>query len=105
MKTLEVKTSSATYPVYIGDGIKRNIVDLMTSTGHSYTKLLIVTDTAVDAIYGDEIVRLLEQKWSVHKVVVQAERSRNLLLSLSISIRKRFSFSWIARASLRLEAA
>lgn len=62
MKTLEVKTSSATYPVFIGDGIKRNIVDLITSTGHSYTKLLIVTDAAVDAIYGDEMVRLLQQE-------------------------------------------
>ncbi|PRS83664.1 MULTISPECIES: 3-dehydroquinate synthase [unclassified Bacillus (in: firmicutes)] len=80
MKTLEVKTSSATYPVYIGDGIKRNIVDLMTSTGHSYTKLLIVTDTAVDAIYGDEMIRLLEQKWSVHKVVVPSgEQSKSFV--------------------------
>ncbi|MBR3205984.1 MAG: 3-dehydroquinate synthase, partial [Bacillus sp. (in: Bacteria)] len=62
MKTLEVKTSSATYPVYIGDGIRQNIVDLITSTGRSYTKLFIVTDSAVDALYGDEMVQLLKQK-------------------------------------------
>ncbi|MFS0656527.1 3-dehydroquinate synthase [Bacillus sp. 179-C3.3 HS] len=70
MKTLEVRTSLTTYPVYIGDGIRQNIVDLMTSTGRSYTKLLLVTDSAVDAIYGHEMVQLLKQKWSVEKVVV-----------------------------------
>ncbi|TKD57268.1 3-dehydroquinate synthase [Bacillus sp. S2(2019)] len=78
MKTLEVKTSSATYPVYIGDGIRQNIVDLITSTGRSYTKLFIVTDSAVDALYGDEMVQLLKQKWSVQKIVVpNGEQSKS----------------------------
>ncbi|WP_353855418.1 3-dehydroquinate synthase [Bacillus sp. Bos-x628] len=78
MKTLEVSTSSSNYPVYIGDGIRRNIVDLITSTRCSYTKLLIVTDSAVDAIYGSEMVRFLEQKWSVQKVVVpNGEQSKS----------------------------
>ena len=47
-----------------------------------------MTDSAVDALYGDEMVQLLKQKWSVQKVVVPNGEQSKSLRSLSRFIRK-----------------
>ncbi|MGE6629530.1 3-dehydroquinate synthase [Bacillus sp. NPDC077027] len=78
MKTLEVKTSFSTYPVYIGDGIRRDILTFISSLGRPFTKLFIVTDSIVDSFYGKEIIDLLETKWQVKKIVVPSgEQSKS----------------------------
>ncbi|KXZ22012.1 3-dehydroquinate synthase [Bacillus nakamurai] len=70
MKELEVRTASSSYPVYIGEGIRKQAAAFLTSLNRPMTKILLVTDAEVDRLYGDDMYQLLSEKWPVKKVIV-----------------------------------
>lgn len=70
MKTLHVQTASSSYPVFIGQGIRQEACELLTSLNRPLTRIMLVTDEEVDRLYGDEMLHLLQEKWPVKKVTV-----------------------------------
>ncbi|MED0586821.1 3-dehydroquinate synthase [Bacillus subtilis] len=70
MKTLHVQTASSSYPVFIGQGIRKKACELLTSLNRPLTRIMLVTDEEVDRLYGDEMLHLLQEKWPVKKVTV-----------------------------------
>lgn len=63
MKTLHVQTASSSYPVFIGQGIRKKACELLTSLNSTLTRIMLVTDEEVDRLYGDEMLHLLQEKW------------------------------------------
>ncbi|GJJ26229.1 3-dehydroquinate synthase [Bacillus velezensis] len=79
MKELEVRTASSAYPVYIGEGIRKQAAALLSSLNRPLTKILLVIDAEVDRLYGDEMFRLLSEIWPVKKVIVPSgEEAKSL---------------------------
>ncbi|MDA7025643.1 3-dehydroquinate synthase [Bacillus sp. CLL-7-23] len=70
MKSLQIETASLTYPIFIGEGIRKNAVELLSSLNLPMTKILLITDDEVDKHYGEELFNLLHSHWSVKKVTV-----------------------------------
>lgn len=67
MRTLHVETASSSYPVFIGEGIRKQASELLSSLNRPLTSILLITDEEVDRLYGEEMFRILEEKWSVKK--------------------------------------
>lgn len=49
MKTLHVQTASSSYPVFIGQGIRKKACELLTSLNRPLTRIMLVTDEEVTA--------------------------------------------------------
>ncbi|MDR4157025.1 3-dehydroquinate synthase, partial [Bacillus cereus] len=52
MKTLHVHTASSSYPVFIGQGIRKKACELLTSLNRPLTRIMLVTDEEVERLYG-----------------------------------------------------
>ncbi|MGM0859259.1 3-dehydroquinate synthase [Bacillus atrophaeus] len=79
MRTLHVETASSSYPVFIGEGIRKQAYELLSSLNRPLTSILLITDEEVDRLYGEEMFRILEEKWSVKKVTVPSgEKAKSL---------------------------
>ncbi|MCY8933441.1 3-dehydroquinate synthase [Bacillus atrophaeus] len=79
MRTLHVETASSSYPVFIGEGIRKQASELLSSLNRPLTSILLITDEEVDRLYGEEMFRILEEKWSVKKVTVPSgEQAKSL---------------------------
>ncbi|MCY8909368.1 3-dehydroquinate synthase [Bacillus atrophaeus] len=79
MRTLHVETASSSYPVFIGEGIRKQASELLSSLNRPLTSILLITDEEVDRLYGEEMFRILEEKWPVKKVAVPSgEQAKSL---------------------------
>ncbi|MDQ0228753.1 3-dehydroquinate synthase [Metabacillus malikii] len=70
MESIVVNTSVDTYPVIVGNNAKSEIPNIIESLSPS--KILIVTDTAVDSLYGEELFTILAAKWPTFKFVIKS---------------------------------
>ena len=70
MNSIFIKTTEDTYPVFIGENAKKELPKLLRTLSPS--KVLVVTDTNVDNLYGDDLVSLIGGKWTTLKFVVQS---------------------------------
>jgi 3-dehydroquinate synthase len=81
MRELTVDLGERSYPIYIGQGILNEIVDLFAKNNiKSGTPLLIVTDERVAPHYLDRVAGLLEQGGfkTARAVVASGEKSKSL---------------------------
>ncbi|MDQ0299437.1 3-dehydroquinate synthase [Salibacterium salarium] len=60
MEQLLVETPSLTYPVYIGENIRRDSAELLKPLLSKKSRALIITDSKVGALYGEELEKTLE---------------------------------------------
>lgn len=67
MKTLHVQTASSSYPVFIGQGIRKKACELLTSLNRPLTRIMLVTDEEVDRLYGDEMLHFFARKMACEK--------------------------------------
>ncbi|MUK87273.1 3-dehydroquinate synthase [Ornithinibacillus sp. L9] len=76
MKKLSIKSSSHSYPVYIGENIRFNLSNLVRK---SYSSFLIITDENVGGLYLDDVKQSIGISDNIHHVVIPAgEQSKNI---------------------------
>lgn len=70
MKSILINTTDATYPVLVGENSIKELSNLLESLSPS--KVLVVTDTNVNQLYGDVLVDLVGQEWVTYKYVIRS---------------------------------
>jgi 3-dehydroquinate synthase len=70
MKSILINTTDATYPVLVGEDSIKELSNLLESLSPS--KVLVVTDTNVNQLYGDVLVDLVGQEWVTCKYVIKS---------------------------------
>ncbi|MGM0873993.1 MAG: 3-dehydroquinate synthase [Bacillota bacterium] len=70
MKSILINTTDATYPVLVGNDVIKELSNLLKSLSPS--KVLVVTDTNVDQLYGDVLVDLVGQEYVTYKYVIKS---------------------------------
>jgi len=85
MYSLEVKASSGTYPIYIKNGLIEQIGSEVKKI-YKGKKIAIVTDSNVDKLYGQKVIKdLSSQGFETFKIVVNAgEESKSFGTLLSV---------------------
>ncbi|QHE52515.1 3-dehydroquinate synthase [Pontibacillus sp. HMF3514] len=72
MKSINVKTASVPYTIYVGEGIRHQIKDFFS---HRYDQVMIITDTHVAPLYLDDVVSALGNDIKVSTYIIQAGES------------------------------
>ncbi|GAA0444271.1 3-dehydroquinate synthase [Lentibacillus halophilus] len=75
MDVLNVKAASRTYPIYVGEGIRRDINYLLPG---SYTSVLIITDEAVSGHYLEDVKEGLDQSRVFTHVIPVGEQAKSV---------------------------
>ncbi|MRX70998.1 3-dehydroquinate synthase [Bacillus lacus] len=75
MKTLHVQASSASYPVYIGEGLLNSAGNLLKELGLKPSKILIVTDKIVERLYSKELLPQLQKEYDVFTYIVDSNET------------------------------
>jgi 3-dehydroquinate synthase len=70
MESILINTSEESYPVIVGHDVIKQIPNLIRSLSPS--KILVVTDTNVDRLYGDHLVDLVGGEWKTYKYVIKS---------------------------------
>lgn len=70
MESIFIKTTDTTYPVIVGDDAINELSNLLRNLSPS--KVLVVTDTNVDQLYGDVLVDLVGREWTTYKYVIKS---------------------------------
>ncbi|WP_017755581.1 3-dehydroquinate synthase [Calidifontibacillus oryziterrae] len=70
MEILTISTSSKTYPLYIGSGIRFNIQSLMNELNRNFSSVFIITDTNVEPLFLNDIKKSLSQYERVYSYVI-----------------------------------
>lgn len=70
MKSIFINTSDESYPVFVGDDAINELSPLLRSLSPS--KVLVVTDTNVDKLYGNVLVDLIGGEWTTYKYVIKS---------------------------------
>ncbi|MGN7939799.1 3-dehydroquinate synthase [Virgibacillus sp. 6R] len=68
MQSITVKTSVDSYPVIVGHNVKQEIPNVLKKLSPS--KVLIVTDSSIDSLYGGDIFSLVSNEWETSKYVI-----------------------------------
>ncbi len=72
METLMIETSSSTYPVYIGSGIRKEASELLSTELSGTSAVLIITDANVAPFYLEEVKAGFSAIAEVHVHIVEA---------------------------------
>jgi 3-dehydroquinate synthase len=70
MESILINTTEETYPVIVGHEAIKKLPNLI--RGISPSKILIVTDTNVDRLYGDCLIDLVGGEWTTYKHVIKS---------------------------------
>ncbi|MBD1378610.1 3-dehydroquinate synthase [Metabacillus arenae] len=79
MRTLEIKTTSSKYPVIVGPNCLQTLPDFLKNRMNQLSKILLITDSTVNQLYGDKVLHLLmDTPYPVSKFVVESgEQSKS----------------------------
>ncbi|WP_226666871.1 3-dehydroquinate synthase [Metabacillus litoralis] len=69
MNSLLVQTSDSTYPVLVGEKVIKELLPVLSELSPS--KVLIVTDNNIDERYGNDLEKMVSEKWSTCKFVIR----------------------------------
>lgn len=61
METIQIQTSSKSYNVFVGEGVKNEISSFLNNHFRNLTKILIITDETVASIHLDNLLVLLTE--------------------------------------------
>jgi 3-dehydroquinate synthase len=61
METIQIQTSSKSYNVFVGEGIRTEISHFLNKHFANLTRILIITDETVEKIHLDKVVSLLSE--------------------------------------------
>ena len=70
MKSIKIKTTDAEYPVLVGANILNELTEILNDLSPS--KVLIVTDSNVDKLYGEELVKIITPHYTTFKYVIKS---------------------------------
>lgn len=70
METLTISTSSKTYPLYIGNGIRFEIQSFINALRGNFSSILIITDSNVGPLFLDDIKKSLPEFKNIYSFVV-----------------------------------
>lgn len=70
METLSISTSSKTYPLYIGSGIRFNIQSYINDLGSEFSSVFIITDANVEPLFLNDIKKSLTDFNKIYSYVV-----------------------------------
>lgn len=70
MKSILINTTEESYPVFVGNEAINELPALLRSLSPS--KILIVTDTNVDQLYGNMLVDKVDKEWMTYKYVIKS---------------------------------
>ncbi|TYR82590.1 3-dehydroquinate synthase [Priestia megaterium] len=70
MQQIQIETLSKTYPLYLGNQILRNLNDIIEQVKPDVSSILVITDEAVDAHYGEQLMTYIDVKYQAYKYVV-----------------------------------
>ncbi len=72
MKSIYVKASSEPYTIYVGDGIRHQLNELLSN---AYEDVMVITDTHVAPLYLDDILQALSSDIKVSSYIITAGES------------------------------
>ncbi|QPA32987.1 3-dehydroquinate synthase [Thermaerobacillus caldiproteolyticus] len=76
MERINIETKTKQYPVFLGEGITESLPHLLAQLSFpSGTKILIVTDETVEALYCPKLRSVLSQQYDVYTYVVPSGES------------------------------
>lgn len=61
METIQIQTSSKSYSVFVGEGVRNDISTFLTNHFSNLTKILIITDETVARIHLDKVLQHLSE--------------------------------------------
>lgn len=82
MKTLNVDLGDRSYPIYIGPGLLSDESKILPYLAAS--QALVVTNTTIDALYGEKVMALLSGVDKAHKVVLPDGEAHKNLTTLNL---------------------
>src|SRR5699024_9924379 len=75
MNELDIKTSTHTYPVKIGDGLRFRLDSFIKK---NYTAIFVITDTLVEKLYLNDVLQSLHGERIFHYVIKSGEASKDI---------------------------
>ncbi|MDR4204828.1 hypothetical protein [Bacillus spizizenii] len=60
MKTLHVQTASSSYPVFNGQGIRKEVSEILNTLDEPITQNMIVTAEEIDRLYCEKMLHMLK---------------------------------------------
>lgn len=72
MKSIQVKSVSEPYNIYVGGGLRYQLAELLPQT---YEKIMIITDTHIEPLYLEDVKNSLGPKVDVSTYIIQAGES------------------------------
>ncbi|MBE4910284.1 3-dehydroquinate synthase [Bacillus luteolus] len=79
MDTLNIKTHSKTYPLYIGSGILPELSAILRNLNLSITKILIISDDQVAPLYMDSVTTQIKSEYPIIEFIIPSgEASKNI---------------------------
>jgi 3-dehydroquinate synthase len=79
MKRLNVETKEKTYPIYIGEGIRYQVKELVDKQSLTYSSVLIVTDDNVAPLYLQNVIKSFASSIKVvHYIIPNGEASKSI---------------------------
>lgn len=70
MKSIVIHTQDSTYPVIVGEGAINELLGLLENLEPS--KVLVVTDTNVDRLYGELLLDKIRPMYTTSKYVINS---------------------------------
>ncbi|HEU5140030.1 MAG TPA: 3-dehydroquinate synthase [Bacillales bacterium] len=78
MEQLTVTTSSKTYPVFIGGGLRHRLSELLCELPQKFTSVLVITDDVVAGNYLSDVLGALSEYQHVdHYIISHGERAKS----------------------------
>ncbi len=70
MQSIKIKTADSEYPVLVGENIISELTTILNDLSPS--KILIVTDSTVDKLYGESLVNMISPHYTTYKYVINS---------------------------------
>lgn len=82
MEKITIQTASKQYPLYLGMGIRHQLLDLLASLEKEFSSYLIISDEKVASLYLDEVVKSLKGERTFTYIVPTGETAKSFAFFL-----------------------
>lgn len=78
METIHIQTKSKHYPLFIGNGIRHDLKSFIDTLEKNYSSYLIITDSAVENLYLQDVVNSLHTDNVFTHIVPSGEQAKSI---------------------------